>query len=473
MSEAAAYGRLSKESQRLPRLVVERINAHPDSDLYAKIIAKQIAGHLNGLRVDELESVELAQLAEYGQFTDAALQLLGDVGYGPDLYRQHKPRQEREHGALRERRLEGVVGKLPRALALRMPTSADTHRRGPIKGRDRWGPVESSQTLRPAHLGLVAALCGLWGQRSSPDQPYVGCTAGELTQLLSGRTRHGGRDVETIHRLLADLEQLQLTADGADLDSQHRIPSSPIALVERRIGDRWVAADQYADALLEDSTVSGAQGQVQVSADEIFDGPATIRVHLAPWVRKELSHAKRRPVYIDLDVWAHLRPQSSRLYAFLQGSPRDGYDGGIYFYLAEPTCFTLGLRGRRDRCAQSVSADLSAIVKADRRYERFRRHTHSNTQFPAFGVTAKERKSEATELAKINKCEPKRSRQARQLESLRRQAQRRGADGSTPLRDFRKIAAAVSRDPKPPSRPRRPALRRQLYPDPAPAAAAA
>lgn len=471
-------GRLADgEVRPLPRTLAERLQ-FADCDATERITAKLIAGHLGGLAPATLTAEERGYLDQYGpENTDRALQLLEQIGYGPDLYRDRKPARTRAHGLERERRIQDVLGKLPRALALRMPTSADTHRSGPNDGTDRWGKVRCSHTLRPSHLGLTAALCGLWTKRTPGEQAWIGCTAGELAQLLYGRTRHGGRDIVNIHQLLTDLEQLQLTAavTGNDNDA-YEIPSTPVVHVERRIGNRWVTAGDYAQAILEDSQ-AGHAGQIDVESDEILGTCETIRVHLAEWVRDALTAKKRRTVFLDLDVWAHLRPQGSRLYAFLQGQGRDRFDNSLYFYLGAPTLYTLGLRDRIDRSAASVSFDLAAIVKADRRYDRFRRHTHANTKIPAFGVHALQRKSEATELAKQFKAAPKRSQQLRELERLSRAALRplTPEDGASTIKTFRDIAGQLSQPPAPPLRPRRSVIRRQLVyaPPDTPAAAAA
>ena len=85
-------------------------------------------------------------------------------------------------------------------------------------------------------------------------------------------------------------------------------------------------------------------------------------------------------------------PFRRRVYAFVQGLSRDTYDGRIYFYLAAPTLYTLGITTKRlDRAGNAVSEDLTAIWHADRRYrdgQGFRRHTHADTRLPAFGCDA-------------------------------------------------------------------------------------
>jgi hypothetical protein len=50
-------------------------------------------------------------------------------------------------------------------------------------------------------------------------------------------------------------------------------------------------------------------------------------------------------VFLHLAVWRSLRPFEQRLYAFLQA--QRAVSGGIYFFLAAPDRFTLGLRERR------------------------------------------------------------------------------------------------------------------------------
>ncbi|MBS0592043.1 MAG: hypothetical protein JSR84_01090 [Proteobacteria bacterium] len=395
-------------------------------DFTVRTIARLVAAQLDGVAPSALTAAEREDLQEvWGPDLDlaGALDVLERAGYGARGVR--RPRAERTHGMRREERLKGVVGKLPRALALRLPISADTHREGPNDGTDRWGPVRCSRTLRASHLGLVAALGGLWHRRAEGGEGHVDLTAGELVHLLTGRGRVGGRDVAWVHELLADLEDLDLRADVADRSEQrgappggppseaHCIPSTPIAAVERRIGDRWVATSEYAEALAQAAGEKDDTDLVELHDAERASchGLATIRVHLAEWMRAELTHETRRAVFVNFDVWAHLRPQSQRIYAFLQGHGRDEFDERIYFYLGAPTLYTLGLSGRRDRAAAIVRHDLTAIWHADRRYhdgKGFRAHAHAGTGIPAFAFDAARIASTPTPTALASKSPPKR-----------------------------------------------------------------
>ena len=381
-----------------------------------RMAARFIGESLDGLAPDLLTAEERAQLDKiWGELGDHALTALKQVGYGAPSPR--RPRRERAHGLRRERRLRGVVGKLPRALALRTPTSAETHRRGDARndGRDRWGEVRCSLTLRADHLGLLAAAGGLWHARAGEGETWVDCTAGELVQLLDGASRVGGKQIARIHRLLAELEQLELRADvdagaSGQASAAHRIPRGPLLRIERRLGDRWLPATDYVEA----SRAGSDEDVYELHASEhaSAEGVATIRIHLAPWMLAELGHAKRRPVIINFTVWSHLRPSARRLYAFVQALGRDAYDQRIYFYLAEPTLYTLGYTtARTDRAANAVGEDLTALWHADQRYHEgdgFRRHTHGNTRLPAFGCDAAQRSSSPTDRACVTKAPPRR-----------------------------------------------------------------
>ncbi|MGI8749976.1 MAG: hypothetical protein ACR2J6_05400 [Thermoleophilaceae bacterium] len=418
--EGRARQALKRRRGVVPNDLRQRID-RATNDFHMKSAARFIAAELDGLHPSALTDGERQELREAWrpELADPVLQLLDQVGYGAPPAR--RARAERAHGLRRETRLKGVLGKLPRSLALRLPTSANTHRTGRNDGTDRWGTVKCSLTLRPDHLGLIAAACGLWHSRAGDDAGYVDVTGGELVQLLTGRRRVGGKDVVWVHGLLADLEALEISADVRDRRSPepsgpsdaHPIPSSPIERVERRVGDRWVAADAYADALAAAAKDGGAD-LLELHAAEHGDCPgiATIRIHLAAWVRDELAHSKRRPVFVNFDVWAHLRPQARRTYAFVQGHGRDDYDGRVYFYLASPTLFTLGLSGQRpDRTALIVSHDLTALWHADCRYhegEGFARRTHAGTSIPAFACDPARRASSPTAKAMTTKSPPKR-----------------------------------------------------------------
>lgn len=422
----------------VPNNLRERVDqATPDFRL--RLTARFIAGSLDGLPPSALTPEELADLREMwgAEEADQALQILADLGYGARPKR--RSRAQRAHGVRREARLQGVLGKLPRSLALRLPTTADTHRSGSNDGVDRWGRVTCSHTLRAEHLGLLAAAGGLWHARAGDGDDYVDTTAGELVHLLGDERRVSGKSIARIHERLGELETLDLRADVNDRPGKddpksykvrpngfsdfnvrseapsgaseaHRIPGPPIERVERRLGDRWVSLAEYDAA----SRAAADEDLAELSAAERAGcaGLATIRIHLAPWFRAELAHPQRRPVFINFDVWRHLWPSSRRLYAFVQGQGRDDYDGRIYFYLAPPTLYTLGISTERlDRAAAAVSHDLTAIWHADERYHcgsGFRRHKHADTKWPAFGCDAARRRSAPTAKAMATKSPPKR-----------------------------------------------------------------
>ena len=351
------------------------------------------------------ERGELRELfGEQSEQVDQALEILERVGYGRP--RGRRPRSERAYGQRRGERLGGLVGKLPRALAKRLPTSADTHRHGRNDGRDIYGNVSCSQTLRSGHLGILAAAGGLWHSRNPAACTYAETTAGELAQLITGRRRLGGRDIADIHRLLSELELLELSAtvnrpkDDSNPNLALAIPRTPIERVERRLPDgRWVRARAYQDALAELSD-EHALTTAQADADA-GSGALTIRIYLAGWVREQIAHGE--VVRVEFRVWAHLRPVGQRLYAWLQGTHRDGYDDAIEFYLAAPLRYTLGLRGRQHRAAGSVRAALNQLYDADRRYDRAPkwsiRGRYANTKLPAFRIGPHRRGSAPTERA--------------------------------------------------------------------------
>jgi hypothetical protein len=380
---------------------------------------RMLSHSLDGIAPSALTDEERVELLDtWGELGERAFTILEQVGYGTP--RPRRSRSERAHGLRRERRLRGVIGKLPRALALRLPTTAENHRHGEDRndGRDRWGKVSCSRTLRADHLGLIAAAGGLWAARARGGETWVDCTAGELVQLLEQTGRIGGKQVARIHRLLSDLEQLQLSADVAERTDKpgsdaHRIPEGPIAKIERRLGDRWLPSAEYLAASA--AAAAGTGEDLLESYDSEHapcEGIATIRIHLADWVIAALAHQKLRPVYIDFAVWAHLRPSARRTYAFVQALGRDDYDGRIYFYLAPPTLYTLGITTRRlDRAGNAVSEDLTALWHADSRYHDgngFRRHTHADTNIPAFGCDAARKPSCATDTARATKAPPRR-----------------------------------------------------------------
>jgi hypothetical protein len=381
-------------------------------DFTVRFLARTyLPGRLDGLSPTALADDERGELrelfSEQREQLDQALEILERVGYGRP--RGRRPCRERAYGQRRDERLDGLVGKLPRAMAKRLPTSADTHRHGRNDGQDVYGSVSCSRTLRAGHLGILAAAGGLWHSRNPAAHPYCETTAGELAQLITGRRRLGGRDVAEIHRFLSELEQLELSAtvnapkDGGKPNVALAIPSSPVQRVERRLPDgRWVDARAYRDALAElcdDDAVITAQADGDDA--DAASGALTIRVYLADWVREQIAHGE--VVRVDLRVWAHLRPVGQRLYAWLQGTHRNGYDDAIEFYLAAPLRYTIGLHGRQHRAAASVRAALNQLYAADQRYNRAPkwsiRGRYANTNLPAFRISPHSRGSAPTKRA--------------------------------------------------------------------------
>src|SRR5450631_160289 len=134
-------------------------------DFTVRFLARAfLPARLGGLSPAALTAGERAELRELlcdqGEQLDQALEILERVGYGRP--RGRRPRAERAYGQRRGQRLDGLVGKLPRALAKRLPTSADTHRSGSNDGQDIYGWVSCSQNCDPAISGSSRrrAACG-------------------------------------------------------------------------------------------------------------------------------------------------------------------------------------------------------------------------------------------------------------------------------------------------------------------------
>jgi hypothetical protein len=435
-----------------PSNLAERVD-QLSTDFGVRFLARTfLPTRLAGLAPSALTADERAELrelfAEQGDQVNDALKILDQVGYGQLPGR--RPRAHRAHGQRRGQRLDGLVGKLPRALAKRLPTSADTHRAGRNDGQDIYGSVACSLTLRAGHLGILAAAGGLWHSRNPQAHPYAETSAGELAQLITGRRHLGGKDVREIHRALADLEELEVSApvnrprDGAAPNGALAIPCSPVDRVERRLPDgRWVARAEYQHALTE---LADRDAITTADADKggsVDAGGGTIRIYLAQWVREQIATGES--TRIDFRVWAHLRPVGQRLYPWIQATHRDSYDDSIDFYLADPLRYTLGLRGRRCRAAASVRAALRQLYEADRRYNGATkwsvRGRYANTTIPAFRIKPHHRASAPTDRALARrKCAAERPaalrgvtlREARQqLELVREALQRSSPRGRT------------------------------------------
>jgi hypothetical protein len=355
----------------VPNDLARRLD-HLSDNLEMKLIARTIGNvYLDGRQPEWFlcRPSKLREIVEHFEggwpepVVRQALQLLKDADYGvPWADRPRRPRRERDHGAVQSSRLDGVLGQLPRSLALRYPTTDDRHARGRYDGQDVYGRVRCNHTPRAGHLGFYAAAGGLWMKYGDGSKTYVDVTRGDLLYLLvTGRRdkrRSGGEDYKWLDGIIRDVvaEQITATVEGADASDQHRIPSSACTGVDCYVDGEFVDHRQ-----LDGESLRGRTGQ-----------DATIRIHLADWFIAELRHGKRRSTFINFAVWRGLQPTGRRLYAYLQGATRHP-DGSRRFYLAKPLRFTLGLRGSEPhKAAAAVRFHLNELYHVDERYHAAR-----------------------------------------------------------------------------------------------------
>jgi hypothetical protein len=364
-------------------------------DLATRHLAKVLAHELEG-RPPLLAASRLR-----GELCDAwgrdsierALVALDRTGYGRPFPK--KPRRLRGHGARLEdrERVKGLVGKLPRAIALRLPTTSNNVLSGRRDGRDVWGEVRCNLTLRDGVLGLLAIAGGLWVKHAKRGERHVDLTAGEAAYLLRAKRRSSkrtsGRDIAWVYEQLAQLSVLELQADGGG--DGHEIPCSPVKRVLRNLGGEWVTLEEYAE-------------RVEQGARPATGAKDTIRIELADWFVNELRHPKRRPVLIDFCVWRQLRPLARRLYAMLQATSRSNHDPDRLYVWFAPVArgdgeqagasraFTLGFTTvRLDKIAARIRTAIAELREVDERYEGYgKQTTHGNTKYPAFTVRVKE-----------------------------------------------------------------------------------
>lgn len=426
LAEAAPLeGPAGRKARRRPGVIPSDLNHRIDartSNFIERQRARFFARSLEGLAPSALDDEQLGRWYETWtqDATDSTLRLLESCGYGER--QPPRSRAERAHGTRREARLGNVLGKLPRSIALRLPTTADTHRDGAERndGEDIWGPVKCSRTLRSGHLASIAAVCGLWHKRAPEHAEYVECTASELAHLTEhhAQTRVGGKDVAEVIGRLMDLVTLELSAEvhdrkgkeprREDVQSEllggeaaqasgpsaaHVIPSTPIVRFERRLNGRWVPAEEY-PAAVEAALASGDGEDLEethLAEGSQCPGHVTLRIYIAEWARAELAHPKRRPVFVNFDVWRHLRPSARRSYAFSQGVGSDDYDGRLYLFLGSQLRYTLGLCScRLDQARAILTHDLAALQAADWRYhDGFGQRTNPRNGLPGFVVKPK------------------------------------------------------------------------------------
>ena len=370
---------------------LDRLLHEQELDFSTRHLAKLLAGELEGRAPLQAASRLRGDLCEaWGHDRlQQALVALDRVGYGRRFPK--KPRRLRGHGArLEERpRLKGLVGKLPRAVALRLPTTSNNLLSGRRDGRDVWGPVRCNLTLRDGALGVLAIAGGLWVRHAKAGERHVDLTAGEAAYLLRAKRRaskrSSGRDIAWVYEQLAALSALELEAEGGG--EGHEIPGSPVARVLRRLEGEWVTLQEYARRVQ-----AGAVGQAGAGD--------TIRIVLADWFLEELGHERRRPVLIDFCVWRQLRPLARRLYAMLQATSRSEHDPERLYVWFAPVArrdgkpvgasraFTLGFTSARlDKIAARVRTAIAELREVDQRYEGYgKQTTHANTDYPAFTV---------------------------------------------------------------------------------------
>jgi hypothetical protein len=356
----------------------------------AKVLARELEGRPALLAASRLRGDLCAAWGK--EAIERALVALDRTGYGRPFPK--KPRRLRGHGArLEEReRLKGLLGKLPRALALRLPTTSNNLLSGRRDGRDVWGEVRCNLTLRDGVIGLLAITGGLWVKNAKPAERHVDLTAGEAAYLLRSKRRaskrSSGRDIAWVYEQLAQLSLLEMGADGGG--DGHEIPSSPVTRVLRRLDGEWVTLEAYAQ-------------RVEAGACPPAGAKDTIRIELADWFIDELRHPKRRPVLIDFCVWRQLRPLARRLYAMLQATGRSAHDPyRLYIWFAPAAgdggraagasrAFTLGLTtARLDKIAARIRTAIAEIREVDQRYDGYgKQTTHGNTTYPAFTIRVK------------------------------------------------------------------------------------
>lgn len=372
-------------------------------DMSARAAARQLHEHLQGLAPSALTPEELEDLAQvfaggepvddfYRAFVAAGAALLEQIGYGRVADR--RARSERRHGMRRAEELGPVVGRLPRALALVAPTSADTHRRGPNHVDGVYGPVCCSLTLRAMHLGIVAAGLGLWMSRNPDGHPYTATTGGALAHMIYGypSLRLGGADLDRVHELLADWEAIELSAaapekmlDGSN-PRDYAIPCSPVKRVERLLAGRWVSSAEYGK--LVDLSGEAIASALDADADQDAGQGAQLRIWWADWVLEAIR--EDHSVLINFATWTQLRPTAQTIYAYMQAKTVDEYDETVQFYLAAPMAARFGLRGRLHRSARVVREALAAIRQVDARYgvRKFSvKGTWQNTKYPMFRIS--------------------------------------------------------------------------------------
>ena len=74
------------------------------------------------------------------------------------------------------------------------------------------GSCRAQKPCAPGTSGSSRPPAGC-GTRATPAAtPYAETTAGELAQLITGRRRLGSKDIAEIHRLISELELLELSA---------------------------------------------------------------------------------------------------------------------------------------------------------------------------------------------------------------------------------------------------------------------
>jgi hypothetical protein len=378
------------EHGTIPAALNQRLHDQ-ELDLTTMFLARALARELHGRSPLKYAEPLKARYLENGwdpAHVENALIALERAGYGRG--KRKKRRRERGHGCRLQERHKGLLGKLPRALALRLPTTINNQATGRRDGRDPWGDVRCNRTLRDGVLGILAFFGGMWIRDSDGHAPYVEFTLGELAYVLRAARRAtkwtSGKDLRWVLAQLIDLSLLEITATGGG--EGHEIPSSPVLSIQRRHGEDWLTLEQYAE-------------RIEHGDSAPIRARDTFRVQLADWFIDELRHEKRRPVFIDFEVWRQLRPLGRRLYAMVQATHRSEHNPDqVYLWFAPVAddsgtpvkgasrAFTFGYTTKRlDKIAASIRGAIHELYAVDARVEGYgKQTTHGTTTFPAFTI---------------------------------------------------------------------------------------
>lgn len=333
---------------------------------------------------DKTREAAQAELVDYG-FGDLLPTIEPVYNHVLENVTIARPRRY-NHGARLSRQLGNLTCVLPTGLAQRFPLVIDRKHRGEVRHEDKYGQVYCSTTLRPQHLGIVAAACGIYANRGFYEDKGIVTPDGDV--MLSERKLYwlgistgdpGGAGLTEIRRLLTSLAGAQMWATqfAPDERARSRAFGANTSASQKTIRDRTIESNPVASI---ERLVVAEDGPIWAAVDDprptAVGHELTIKIELAPWCRNRLDHDTKGRVIFAMKAWRALSPEAARLMVLLQAERARAINlerrqfTGIHFFAGKQFCYQLGLRSAR-RYTEVRDSVFAWLLEIQRRLDRY------------------------------------------------------------------------------------------------------